>query len=145
MTGQVGLLKKGPETSDDVADKLSKLMERWEQRITPVNRRFDERFLAGVIHVLIVFRDVETGEVWFVCLERHTPQDHIPSREKDEAVLVGIVEFVEQPQRLVATLVWLQRIDGLNSLPRHTLYASSLSVFITIGGMRHRELNVIPL
>ena len=47
------------ETRNDVADKLSKLMERWEQRIGPANRRFGERFLAGEIHILLVFRVIE--------------------------------------------------------------------------------------
>lgn len=143
MTGQK-LFKKRAEARNDVADKLDQLMERWEQSISHTNRRLSERFLAGEIHVLIVFRDAETGEVWFVCLERNTTDNHILADRQNEAVLVGIIQITKQPKSIIPILVRLESVDSLYRFPSRTLYASSLSGFITIKGIRYRELNVCP-
>src|ERR1035438_2347900 len=83
---------------NDVADKMRQLMKRWEQSISPTNRRFNERFVAGEIHILIVFRVIETGEVWFVCLERYASHDHILADGQNETMLIGVVESAEQPE-----------------------------------------------
>lgn len=137
-------LQERPESRNDVADKMRQLMKRWEQCISPTNRRFGERFLAGEIHILIVFRVVETGEVWFVCLERNSSDNHILADGQDETVLIGVVQSSEQPESLTPALVWFERIDGLYRFPPRTLYASSLSGFITLKGRKNRELNVFP-
>src|ERR1019366_1288061 len=125
-------LQERPESRNDVADKMRQLMKRWEQCISPTNRRFGERFLAGEIHILIVFRVVETGEVWFVCLERNSSDNHILADGQDETVLIGVVQSSEQPESLTPALVWFERIDGLYRFLPRTLYASSLSGFITL-------------
>jgi len=138
------LSEERSETRNDVADKLRQLMQRWEQSISPTNRRFNERFLAGEIHILLIFRDAETSEVWFVCLERYAPNDHIVADGQNETVLIGIVQSPEQPESLIPALVRLERINGLNRFPPRTLYTSTLSVFITIRGVGYRELNVFP-
>src|ERR1035437_6400031 len=138
------VLQEGEKPSNDVADKMTQLVERWEQRIRQTNRRFNERFLAGEIHILIIFRLVETNEVWFVCLESNSPDNHILSDRQNETVLIGIVESSEQPKCLASTFVRLEPINSLNRFPPRTLYASSLSGFITLKGMEYRELNVFP-
>lgn len=143
-SGQI-VLQEGGEPSNDVADKMGQLMERWEQSISPTNRRFDERFLAGEIHVLILFRDTETDEVWFVNLERDSSDNCVFSDRKNETVLVGIVQLAQQPQRLVSAFVRLEPINSLNRFPQRTLYASTLSGFITLRGMKYRELNIRPI
>jgi hypothetical protein len=137
--------QKLPEVRNDVADKLGKLMERWEQRITPGNRRFDERFLVGEIHILIVFRCAQTGEVRILHIESDSAHNSVLSRQNDEVVLVGVIQLPEQPERIVPVLVWLEPINRFHSLPPHTLYVSNLSGFITLRGMEYRELNLRPV
>lgn len=137
--------QEGKKSRNDVADKMRQLMERWEQGISPTNRRFSDRFITGEIHILIIFRVVETGEVWFVCLERNTTQDKVFSDGQDVTVLIGVVESAEKPEGFVPALVWFERINGLYRFPPRTLYASSLSGFITLKGMRYRELNISPV
>lgn len=139
------LIQQRVEPRNDVADKMSQLMERWEQSISPTNRRFDERFLAGEIHILILFRDAETDKVWFVNLERNASDNRVLSDRKNEAVFVGVIKLTQQPERVVSALVRLERIDRLNSFPPRTLYASNLSGFITLRGIKYRELNILPL
>jgi hypothetical protein len=134
--------QEGEKPRNDVADKMGELIERWEQRISPVNRRFGERFLAGEIHILIAFRDTETDKVWFVRLERNSPDNLVFTDSKNKTVLVGVVQIPEQPERSVPVLVRLEPINRLYSLPPHTLYASSLSGFISVWGVKYRELNV---
>lgn len=138
------VLQEGEKPRNDVADKMGQLVERWEQSISSTNRRFGARFLAGEIHILIVFRIIETNEVWFVCLERCSSDNHILANGQDETVLVSVVESAEKPEGLTSAFVWLERINGLNRFPPRTLYASSLSGFITLQGMKYRELNIFP-
>jgi hypothetical protein len=136
-----------PEARNDVADKLTQLMERWKDSISLTNRRLDERFLAREIHIAIRFRVANTGEEWFVCADRYAEpgKDNVVSNWQDETVLVGIVEFVEQPERAVPVSVRFERIDSFYRLPLHTLYLSSSPVgFITVRAMRNRKLDHFP-
>src|ERR1035441_5771840 len=137
--GSFAVLQEREEPRNDVAHKMGQLMERWEQSVSQTNRRFGERFLAGEIQVLIVFRVVETSEVWFVCLERYSPDNHILADGQNETVLIGIVESAEQPERFIPALVRLERINSLYRFPSRTLYASSLSGFITLRGRKYRS------
>lgn len=139
------LSEERSKTRNDVADKLGKLMERWEQRITDRNRRFADRFCTGEIHLLLLFRDSETGKVWIACLERNPANDSLFTRQQNETVFVGIVELAEQPERIVPILVRLEPINSLYRLPPRTLYASSLSGFVARKGIEYRELNIRPL
>ena len=118
------ILQEREKPRNNVADKMRQLMESWEQSISPTNRRFGERFVAGEIHILIVFRVVETGEIWFVCLERNSTNDNVLADRQDETMLISVVESAEKPKSLISTLVWFERINGLNRLPPRTLYAS---------------------
>lgn len=140
-SGQV-VLQERHEARNDVADKMGQLMERWEQSISPSNRRLDERFLAGEIHILILFRDTETDEVWFVNLERDASDNRIFTYRQNEAVLVGVIQLAQQPERVVSAFVRLEPINRFNRFPPRTLYASTLSGFITLQGMKYRELNI---
>jgi len=138
------ILQQRVEPRNDVADKMRQLMERWEQSISPTNRRLNERFTAGEIHVLIAFRDTKTGEVWFACLERYASDNHVFADGQNETMLIGVVESSEQPESLIPAFVRFERIYGLNRFPPRTLYMSSLSGFITLKGIHYRELNVFP-
>jgi hypothetical protein len=140
VTGQ--LPQEGLELRNDVADKLGKLMERWEQRITFNGRKLGSRFLAGEIHVIVLFRINEASEKWFACIERYSADNSFFSDGNNKTMLIGVIESPEKPKRIIPTFVRLKPVDSLYSLPSRTLYASNLSGFVTIGGMKNRELNV---
>src|SRR5450755_2275255 len=91
------LFQERAESRNNVADQLGQLMKRWEQRITLSNRRIGERWLAREIHVLFLLQSVKTGKEWVVGLERDSVHDEVVADRKDETVLIGVVELVEQP------------------------------------------------
>ncbi len=141
----IGTVQEGPEARNDVADKLTQLMERWKDSISLTNRRLDERFLTGEIHLIIRFWIADTGEEWFVCAERYAADNNVFSNRQNEAVFVGIVELVQQPERFVPTLVRFERVDSFYRFPLHTLYLSSSPLgFITDRAMRDRKLDHFP-
>ena len=64
-----GGAEKGKERVNNVADVVGQLTQRWEQSISPTNRRLNERFAAGEIHVLLLVREAiksEVGKIWVV-------------------------------------------------------------------------------
>jgi hypothetical protein len=136
-----------PETVNDVADIVGQLTERWKQSISPANRRLDERFAAGEIHVLLLVRgseETEVGKIWVVGLERNPVHDEVLARRRNETVLVGVVKLVEQPESRIPVLVWFEPVEFLYSFPPRTLYVSLLSGFISVKVLRDREINVVP-
>lgn len=56
-----------------------------------------------------------------------------------QAVLVDVVKFVEQPERVVPTFVWFDRVDYVYSILPHALYFSSASGFVYRGTVKNRE------
>jgi hypothetical protein len=50
------------QSSDEVANKVRRLIEKWNDRLTFDNLRLSERYLKGEIHILICFRYGDSGE-----------------------------------------------------------------------------------
>ena len=56
-----------------------------------------------------------------------------------QAVLVDVVKFVEQPQRVVPPFVWFDRVDCVYSILPHALYFSRTFGFVFRGTVRNWE------
>ena len=138
-----GLFEQGLKGRNDLADKLTQPMKRWEQ-ITLSNRKLDERFIAGVIHGLFLVGASQSRKEWIIGFERDSIHDEILADRKDASVFVGNVQLVEQPERLVPALVWFEPVDCLNCFGPRTTYAFRLFGFISLRVMRDRELNRFP-
>ena len=63
-------LEKPPELIDDVLDKLNKLMERWNDRLTMNNLRLAERYFKAKLHILVHFRVGGIDEEFVAHLQR---------------------------------------------------------------------------
>jgi hypothetical protein len=60
----------------------------------------------------------------------------------EQAVLVGLVEFVDLPERVVPTLVRLGGVESIYCRLRHSMYLSSLLGFVFRGGVEDREVDI---
>ena len=56
-----------------------------------------------------------------------------------QAVLVDVVKFVEQPERVVPTFVWFDRVDCVYGILPHALYFSRAFGFVFRGTFKNRE------
>lgn len=135
------------EARNDVADKLRKLMEGWEQSPTPEALRCADRFKAGEFHVLVRVNGIDGVEDGFFIVEhggtvREVNQACHPNGEK-VSVLVKDVELMQSPQAIIPSLIRFEGIDSVLGWPLNTLYFSSLFGWVTIWGMRNRKLNFI--
>jgi hypothetical protein len=63
------LFQQRLEVGNQLVNKIHKLMERWEKRITLRNLRLADRFIDFELHILFHLRVKDTGEIWGACLE----------------------------------------------------------------------------
>ena len=141
-----GGTEQGQKRVNNVANVVGQLSQRWEQSISPTNRRLNERFAASEIHVLLLVRELvepEVGKIWVVGFERNPVHDEVAPDSENQAVLVGNIEFKEQPERRIPVLVWFEPIDCLNRFPARTLYVSRLSGFISLRVVCNRKLDLV--
>lgn len=61
------------EIGDHVVNKISKTLERFEQRFTLDNPRFAERYLKAELHFLIFFRIGSIDEEFIAYFQREHP------------------------------------------------------------------------
>lgn len=133
------LVQKRLETKNQVFDKLDKLMERFEKRITLRNLRFAERFRDGELTLILHVSAKDSLERWGVCykppitLESDALQQIIIPNSKKEMMFVSAIELVEPPKLLIPTLVRFEPINSFFSLWPHSLYFSNLRGFVYLG------------
>ncbi len=146
---QEELLKKRLEVADEVINKNNELMKRWNKRLTADNSRFIDRFLAGELQIFFRLGLGESGEEWICYLEQVSALKPIsceqvvaPNGEK-KAMLINVIKLLEEPERIIPALVWLEPINRFLSILPHSVYFSSLSGFIYLGAKADREGNVV--
>ncbi len=141
-------VQKRLEAKNQVFDKLDKLMERWEKRITFRNLRFAERFRGGELTLILHFSAKDSLERWGVSykppipLESDTLQQIIVPNSEKEMMFVSAIELVELPKRLIPTLVRFEPIDSFYSLWPHSLYFSNLRGFVYLGAPKNGEADL---
>jgi hypothetical protein len=145
-------IQERQELLNKAIDGVHKVFQRWEQRFTPANPNFAQRFLSGEQAVILHFRPrVDSTELWvaqFVHEHRETAHcsdpigmahDNFPYGKK-KAVFARIVKLTEQPKRVVPVSVRLQGIDEFYRPRLDELYVSSLGVFVLGKTLTNRKL-----
>jgi hypothetical protein len=150
-------LEKALELPDDSLNELSKLMEKWKNRLTLDNLRLTERYLEGSLELILHLRSEAPGYAGDYCavlrydasarlagdvkangersVLRSAPTKNnagIRRRVEDdgqEAVFAEIVKFLELPEVIVPTLVRLQSLDETYRSRVDSLYHSAILGF----------------
>src|SRR6202171_569827 len=145
-------LQQRQEAADDVVHKLRQLMKRWEKRLTFDNIQFSRRFLASEIQILVHFGVCDpldnSVKEWIACFEPITAIETCSGKQAivpdgDEgSVFVDVVKLIQSPERVIPTLVRLERINGFHCFRKHSLYFSSLHGFVYLESLCDRERNI---
>ena len=77
--GKIESTEAGLKQQDSVADKISEMLERYQNRLTLDNTRFIERYLKGELHILLHFSVRQINEQFVAYFQR----DQIPSGSKE--------------------------------------------------------------
>lgn len=142
------------EQADDPVDKMRRLMEKWENRLTLDNLRLGERYLKGEIQLNVhlcvpgsaadardfcaVFRYADiTGRVTKQVgigasrLVDRCPADADPepfqpqARHEQEFVLVENVQLMDRPEVIVPSWVWFGLVDEYYRTRSDSLFSST--------------------
>jgi len=146
--------KQQLKTVNNVADKISHLLERFKDRLTLDNLKLVERYLKGELQILVLYQLSRKHGEHVACLERFpsviTGRDVVgmlranafkESADSDqEPVLVDIVESMEPPKGVIPSLVRSASVDSFFSRLRHSLYFSGPFGFVFRGVLRDREI-----
>jgi len=128
------------EAKNQALNNIHQLMERWEKRITPRDLRLAERFADFELNLILHFSVEDSAEMRLACihhkrveLRSHRAIDPIRLESgvmvdgEQEPVLVGIIKFVESPEKVVSAAIRLESVDSFYGLRPHTLYSSNHS------------------
>ena len=167
--------KERRELRQDVADKISHTMQRFNQRLTLANPRFVERYLSGELH-LLVYLVGRRDEEYIAHFER-LPDARLPMeasgerndfRWKDahsvevrkgidshkrhadsdqQTVLVDCVKLIEAPEKVVASLVRIGQPDSVLRGLTHQLYFSMRAGFVCLDSLENgkRSMSIRPV
>ena len=148
------------ESQNQVPRKIDQLMKRWENRISRKNMRLADRFVNLEVHVLLHFA-IEVSnrrELWVACFEVErsrvsggadlgilnqpiSDQHTVAGIGKKLPVFVNVVKLMDTPERVVSTLVRLERVNSFYCFGAHTLYFSSLFPFVSSGILCDRKVD----
>ncbi len=65
---QLRLRQKNTKILDQALDKVRKLNERWEKRLTFDSLKFQERFVSRELRILVPFGEIGSGKTGLDCL-----------------------------------------------------------------------------
>ena len=149
------------ELVDDALHKARQLTEQWKNRLTLDNLRLSERYLEDGIEFLLRLRGAKEPDDFYAVLHHDAgggvPEggqhpsaampdisrcDCIHGREQ-EAVLVGVVQFMEFPESIIPTLVRLESADEVFRRRAHSLYFSLNRGFVLGGSLVDRKLGLV--
>jgi hypothetical protein len=161
------LTKECDERFDEAFDKLSNLMERWDQRLTLYNLDLAKRYSKGElrIHAHLHHRIIDSpgGNAVDFCaifqrdlnvigkenLHRVDGTEDVETEtllhddDHQELVFVLDVELMEPPERVVCPLVRAGLLDEVHRSLRRSLYLSRRSAFkfigTSLGALEHGE------
>ena len=160
-------LKQGFKVGQDVADKVSHTVERFNNRLTLANPRFIERYLSGDLHILINLVGWRMEE--YIAHFQRLPLDILPTEvsgavnefrghETDackvgkgvdaaksyancdqQTVFTDSVEHTETPKKVIPSLVRFGRHNSVLSGLGHQLYFSCRVGFIFLRSIKNRK------
>lgn len=157
------------KTENQTVNKVTKMLERFKERMTTDNLRLGERYIKGEIRLIVhirlseenyvavlqrcpdATRHAETADALFEPtqekatgnLKGDTPD--IKERDEQSVVLVGNVQIVDSPEKLVSTLVRVGSVNGIYSTLSHALYSSMTLGLVLRGALPNRESDLLPL
>jgi len=162
--------KERLELRQDIADKISHTMQRFNQRLTLANPRFVERYLSGELHLLVYLtgRRDEQYIAHFERLSTGGPPTEASGARSDfrwqhahavevrkgidahkchassdqQTVLVDNVKFIETPENVITSLVRFGKPDSVLRGLAHQLYFSARMGFVFLGSLINRKRNV---
>ncbi len=155
------------EVGNNVADKIKRTLERFENRLSLRDLRLSERYLKSELQILVQFKVFKEyvasfqrtnlllgGNELISCVSEASEQrnasppipqsvnrNHRCADSSKCAVLVDVIQFAEPPNRVIPTLVRFDRIDRFYRIFAHQLYFSMLTGFVFLGGAGNRESN----
>jgi hypothetical protein len=109
-----------PESDNQILREIDKLMQDWEQRITPDNLRLASRFINFDLDILLYFRVEPPAEMWVARFQPVRASNHwhpaigeqiVPSDREQGSVLVDVVKLMDSPQRVIPALVRLEPVN----------------------------------
>lgn len=133
------LNKKRLEADNQVVNQINKLLEKFKERLTLDNLRLSERYIKGEIRILIHFRFTDKEYVAIFqrlsdvggadCVSSTSGDCDLPSPDANDCneqsmVLIGNVQFVENPKHVCSTLIRVGSVNCIYSTLRHALYSS---------------------
>jgi hypothetical protein len=139
------------EAKNQTLDKIHKLMQSWEQRITLQNRRLIDRFSDFSIYILLHIRI--QSEVWVCRLQKELPEpkkildpvggeQRVMANGEERSVLVDNIKLVNTPKGVVTTSIRLERVNGFYRGLSHSMYFSNLVPLVSGFVLRNRELDI---
>jgi len=166
-------LTKRNELVDNGIHNIAKIMEKWNNRLTLDNANLIDRYLKGDIEVLVHLRSiVMQSDVTEYCViikypnfadrrwrdlesnkcrlgpsrtvsEINAATINVTSNDKQEAVLVDVVKFVNSPERVVPAFVRLDSVNETYNVRMNSLYFSKRMGFVFGRTIRDREVSVL--
>ena len=147
---------------DDALNHANKLVEDWNRRCAVYALDIAECYKSGHADICInfatrhdakkfhfVFRPIPDGR-WDAKSARDNNLLEVDATRSsgyraNDAVFVGASEFIECPQRVIPSFVWLERGEEVNDFLRHVFADSVYGVLKFRLGVTDREIGVHPL
>lgn len=159
LANKIDLSEQRLETENEVINGLDQFFEQFNNRFDIKDFRLVDSYIEGKVCILVHIRLAEKNYV--VLFERlheigqSKPRDgrmkhgklgkmeshfiHADNRSEQSMVLVGNVELMETPERIIPALIRLSTPDCIYSGLRHAHYLSLMSGIVERGGISNRE------
>lgn len=151
------------ELENNTVNKVTQMLKDFDERMTLNNLRLSQRYIDGQLRLIMHIRFAD--EEYVAIFERfpdaawhsETPDARYSSKEgccvgdlkhrslegvesdEQSVVLVGNVQFVDRPEKLIPTLVRKGSVNSVYSTLPHALYSSMSLGFVFRGKLPDRE------
>ena len=159
--GSVSQSEESLKLAGKSINEVSHLIERIKNQLAFGNLRLAERYVNSELKLLVRLVVGTGGNVddFIACYERdkpilvepnittlsevHPPLVHGSCNSEQKAMLVNNVELMEQPERLIQSLVRLYRTDDVKCIGRDLLYFSIADGrLVLLGSLSNRKVDV---
>lgn len=143
---QSRLSQKDIEVLNQALDKVRKLNQRWDKRLTFDSLKLQERFDSRELRILAPFGEASSGKRGLIVFEPVAPKESLTFTENitsdgyESSVFIYVVKFREQPERIVPAFIRLESINEMHSSWfNDSLYFSTCDGFISMNVFANRE------
>lgn len=158
--------EKFPKGNNQVVHQITKMLKRFEHRLASNNIRLSERYINGEVHIITHFslagsdyvavferlpegRKGEAADTFVTRPKETRNVDNrfrkVNRRDEQSVVLVGNVQFVENPEHILPTLIRVGSVNRIYSTLRHALYSSRSLGFVFRGLLPDRESGLLGM